>query len=113
MINSCSFGFMVIDGRNYNSDLIIYPDGRIVDSWHRKKGHRLSTDDIRELIETDPDVIIAGTGTSGLVVPEKELKKLLSEKGIQFIHAPNQEAIELYNDFSLKKRVGACFHLTC
>ena len=113
MIDTFSFGSIVVDGKKYLSDLVIFPDGRVVDSWRRKSGHRLSGDDIRKLIESEPDVIIAGTGVIGLVKPEKELEKILSKKDIEFIYAPNQKAIELYNDLISKKRVGACFHLTC
>jgi hypothetical protein len=113
MIDTFSFGSLVIDGKKYTSDLVIFPDGHVVDSWRRKSGHRLSGDDIRALIESKPDVIIAGTGVNGLVIPEKELEKKLSQKGIDFIYAPNQSAIEHYNELMTKKSVGACFHLTC
>ncbi|MBL7176687.1 MAG: hypothetical protein ISS66_12755 [Desulfobacteraceae bacterium] len=113
MIDTFSFGSIVIDGKKYMSDLVIFPNGNVVDSWRRKSGHRLSGDDIRTLIESEPDVIIAGTGVNGLVIPDKELEKILSQTGIDFIYAPNQKAIELYNDLITKKSVGACFHLTC
>ena len=113
MIQTCSFGSIVIDGKQYFSDLIIYPDGHIVDSWRRKSGHRLSSNDISKLIESEPEVIIAGTGINGLVTPEKELEKILSQKGIQFIAASNHNAMEIYNELSTDKRIGACFHLTC
>lgn len=113
MIDTCSFGLIVIDGKQHTSDLVIYPDGRIMEPWWRKRGHRLSSDDIRDLIEYQPEVIIAGTGVSGQVKPEKELEKLLHQKGITFIPAPNHEAMKHYNEMASKKRVGACFHLTC
>jgi hypothetical protein len=92
---------------------VIYPDGHVVHSWYRKRGHRLSSDDISPLIESEPEVIVAGTGMSGMVKPEKELEELLEQRGINFIPTPNQNAMELFNDLSSKKRVGACFHLTC
>jgi len=113
MIDACSFGIIVIDGIKHNSDLLIYPDGRIVEPWWRKSGHRLSSDDIRELIESEPDCIIAGTGVSGQVRPEKALEDLLHQRGISFIAVPNHDAMKHYNEISPKKRVGACFHLTC
>ena len=113
MITSCSFGVMVIEGKKYTSDLIIYPDGNIEDSWWRRKGHGLSLDDISKLIESKPEVIIAGTGASGLMRPEPELDKVLLKKGIRFIAQPNRKAIKIYNELSFTKRVGACFHLTC
>ena len=112
-IERCSFGSLVINGRNYTADLIIYPDGRIDEPWFRRSGHRLSSQDIVELIKSMPEVIIAGTGVSGGVQPDRELEDLLSQRGIQFIHAPNDQARENYNSLAKKKRVGACFHLTC
>ena len=112
-IDTFSFGSMVINGKQYSSDLILYPDGHVEDSWYRKSGHRLSRNDIGNLIESELEVIIAGTGVNGLVKPERELEEMLSEKGIEFISAPNQKAVELYNELASKKRIGACFHLAC
>ena len=104
---------MVIDGITYTSDLIIYPDRRVTDSWWRKSGHRLCADDIDGLILSAPQVIVAGTGVNGLMKPEKDLVKLLAQKGIRFIAEPTPKAAEIYNGFLSKKQVGACFHLTC
>jgi hypothetical protein len=113
MIDRCEFGSIVIDGKEYASDLIIYPDGHVDEPWRRKAGHRLSSDDIDNLIESEPEVIIAGTGVSGLMKPDRELEKLLHQKGIKFLPAPNMKAMELYNELCASKKVGACFHLTC
>ena len=112
-IENFTFGSIVIDGNKYTSDLIIYPNGRVTTSWRRKRGHRLSADDIVELVDSQPEVIIAGTGVNGLVKPEKMLQETLKKKSIEFLAAPNQKAMELFNDLSPKKRTGACFHLTC
>lgn len=113
MIDTCSFGVIVIDGKKHTSDLLIYPDGRIMEPWWREHGHILSSDDIRDLIESEPEFIIAGTGVSGQVRPDKALEKLLHQKGITLIAAPNSNAMRQYNEMYKDKRVGACFHLTC
>ena len=113
MIDSCAFGSIVIDGTRYGSDLIIYPDGHIEDHWWRKSGHRLSPGDIEKLIKSEPEVIVAGTGVSGQMRPDKELEKLLRDKGIELISEPNQEAIKIYNKLAPGRKLGACFHLTC
>ncbi len=112
-IEAYSFGWMIIDGKRYTSDLLIYPDGHVKDAWYRKKGHALSKDDISALIQAEPEIIIAGTGASGLMKPEKGFEKWLDQKGIRFISLPTTEAVESYNHLSLEKPVGACFHLTC
>ncbi len=113
MIEACSFGSMVIDGRNFSSDLVIYPDGRVVDNWRRERGHRLSINDIALLIESEPEVIVVGTGINGLMKPKAGLAELLSQKNIVFLSAPNQKAMNLYNEQINRKRAGACFHLFC
>lgn len=113
MIESFAFGFIMINGTKYTSDLVIYPDGHIEDLWRRKSGHLLSTCDIDKLIKSGPEVIVAGAGVSGLMKPEKQLEKLLNQKGIKFISQHNQVAIKAYNSLLSKNRVGACFHLTC
>ncbi len=113
MIETCSFGIIVVEGKKYTSDLIIYPDGRVEDGWRRKRGHNLLSNDIKKLIESYPEVIIAGTGVNGLMKPDDKLEELLHKKGIKFIPEPNLKAMKIYNELSPKKRVGACFHLTC
>ena len=74
MIQSTAFGSMTIDGRTFHSDLIIFPDGRVQDNWWRKRGHVLAVDDIRSLADTSPEVIVAGTGTSGRMRPDSDLQ---------------------------------------
>jgi hypothetical protein len=113
MIEDFGFGWIIIDGKKYASDLIIYPEGRIETGWKRMRGHRLSISDISELLESEPEIVIAGTGVAGLVQPEKDLRDLLVQRGAEFVSAPNDEAVSLYNEMAPKKRVAACFHLTC
>lgn len=112
-IEAYSFGWMIIHGKRYTSDLLIYPDGHVEDTWYRKRGHNLSREDISALIRAGPEIIIAGTGANGLMIPEKGLEEWLDQKDIRFISLPSHEAVERYNSLSLEKRVGACFHLTC
>lgn len=105
---------MTIDGRTFHSDLIIFPDGRVQDSWWRQRGHALAVDDIRPLAETSPEVIVAGTGTNGRMRPNSDLKAFLDARGIALIAETNPRAVEIYNrKLEAGVNVGACFHLTC
>jgi len=117
MIERYRFGSIVINEREYNSDIILYPDGRIEASWWRKSGHKLIAEDIIALIESRPKVIIAGTGAYGIMEPDKGLAVLLAQRGIDFKALPTPQAVELYNDLykntENKGKIGACFHLTC
>ncbi len=105
---------MTIDGRTYSSDLFIFVDGRVQDGWWRQSGHVLGVDDILALVEDAPELIVAGTGTSGRMHPQADVQPFLKERGIAFIAEPTIRAVEIYNQKrSTALKVGACFHLTC
>jgi len=113
ILDAYSFGRLTIDGIPYAKDIIIYPDGQILSPWWRKQGHVLEANDIQELIQSDPEIIIAGTGYSGLMQPREELSQLLDDKNIQFIVERTGTAVQTYNQLAAEKKVGCCFHLTC
>ena len=70
-------------------------------------------DDLRELIDSSPEVIAVGTGMSGGVIPDKNLKPDLAKLTIEFIAVPNGEAVKVFNKLAKEKRIGGGFHLTC
>jgi len=113
MIDAYEFGSIIIDGKEYTSDIIIYPDGEVKSSWWRKEGHRLSSVDIIDLIQSAPELIIVGTGAYGFMKTEKSLESDLRKKGIELKTAPTDQAVKLYNALCQRRRLGACFHLTC
>lgn len=114
MIESTAFGRMTIDGHTFHSDLLIYPDGRVQDSWWRRRGHALTVDDILALVDASPDVIVAGTGTSGRMRPDPGLHLFLEQRGIVLIADMNPRAVQIYNQKRAAGiKVGGCFHLTC
>ena len=93
--------------------MIIYPDGSILCPWWRESGHKLALTDIQSLIEMQPEIVVAGTGSPGLMKPESELQTYLQNQGIDLVALPTKEAVEMYNDLSKSRRTGGCFHLTC
>ncbi len=113
IIKTYNFGKMTIGEQNFSADLIIYPDGRIQDSWWRRKGHRLIKEDIEELIASEPEVIVAGMGASGFMRPDDDLAGQLADLGIKLICQPTSTAKDTYNKLQEKQKVGGCFHLTC
>lgn len=113
VIESYSFGSMVIDGVRYTKDVIIFPDGSILNPWWRKQGHVLTSDDLRELLAAEPEIIVCGSGAMGVMRPAAKLQEYLAARNINFIVQKSGQAVETYNNLSGKKRVGGCFHLTC
>ncbi len=112
-IDSYAFGSILINGKTYTDDLIILPGGTILNSWWRKRGHQLTMHDLRELIDSSPEVIVVGTGVTGGVIPDINLKPDLAKLTIEFIAVPNEEAIKIFNKLAPEKRIGGGFHLTC
>ena len=112
-LDSYSFGRLTVSGEPFTKDIIIFPDDRILSPWWRKAGHMLEVADIRELIDTEPEIIVAGTGSSGLMKPSQELIQFLAGTGIEFIAQRTGDAVQTYNTLSGAKKVGGCFHLTC
>jgi hypothetical protein len=113
VIESYSFGLMIIAGSTYTKDVIIFPDGSILSPWWRRQGHVLAIDDLDALLATKPEIIICGTGAMGVMRPSAELMDYLAAGNIKFIAQRSPEAVATYNRMSGKKRMGGCFHLTC
>ena len=111
-IQHYSFGRITIDGKTYTSDVIIYPD-RVNSSWWRKEGHFLQMDDLREVLDARPEVIIIGTGYSGVMRVSDEIISNLKSMKIDMHVARTTEAVELFNELSGSKKIVACLHLTC
>lgn len=112
MIESYSFGEIKINGKTYNNDVKIFPD-RVKSNWWRKEGHRLHLEDIEDIIEESPDVLIVGTGASNRMTVPQETKESIESKGIKLIIKDTREACETYNEISEKEDTVAALHLTC
>ena len=112
MIDTYSFGRMVINGKTYTSDVILYPD-KVDDSWWRKSGHLLQKEDLRDVIQYNPEILIVGTGAYGLMKILDEVKQFLEAEGIELISEETKEACKIYNELKERKKVVAAFHITC
>lgn len=112
MIESYSFGCMVVDGQTYTSDLIIFPE-KINTSWWRKSGHRLCLEDLEDVFEEEPEVLVIGTGFNGLMKVDEEVKSEAQAKGIALIIEKTEKAVRNFNEIASKKKAIGAFHLTC
>jgi hypothetical protein len=92
--------------------VIIYPD-RVEASWWRKVGHELCLDDIKNIFTEKPDVLVVGTGYSGLMRVLPEVEEVLREKGIELKVERTKRACDVYNELCKSKKVIAALHLTC
>jgi hypothetical protein len=104
---------MKVEGAEYSSDLIILGDS-IRPNWWRKDGHSLAAQDIAEVLEFRPEVLVVGRGASAMMRIPAATEKTLAEQGIKLIAADTAEAVKQFNELATKgKKVVGAFHLTC
>lgn len=111
-ITHYSFGKITVDGKTYASDVIIYP-GRVDPSWWRKEGHYLQPADLGDVVASRPDIVIIGTGYSGVMQVPAGTVEFLSSKGIEVRVMRTEKAVEAFNEEEKGKTVIAALHLTC
>ncbi len=112
MIDSYSFGRIVVNGQTYTADLIIFPD-RILSSWWRITGHKLCLKDVEEALKEEPQAIVIGTGFAGLMKVEEEVRQYTQSKGILLFIEKTKKAAQKFNAISAQKKTIGAFHLTC
>lgn len=111
-VESYNFGHMTVDGERYTNDLILLPD-RVIPNWWRERGHRLSTEDLEEVLDAQPEVLIVGTGAHGVMKVPQETRQAVENAGIELRIAETGEAWHTYNDLRDRQETAGAFHLTC
>lgn len=74
----------------------------------------MCVEDIEEAVdEGKPEVLVVGTGYSGLMRVLPETERFLRSKGVELVVERTREACETFNRLVESKRVVAALHLTC
>ena len=104
---------MRVAGKTYTTDLKIIGD-KVKGNWWRRDGHRLVSDDIVDILDSGPALLVVGTGYAGNLDISANLRRDLAERGIRLIFERTAEAVELFNRHRAQgKNVAGAFHLTC
>lgn len=112
-VKDYSFGSITVDGQTFQRDIIIYPD-RIQSDWWRKEGHRLQVEDIADVLQNPPEILVVGQGASGAMQVDPEVAQALEQAQVQLVAAPTRTACDRFNELQRQgKRVVAALHLTC
>jgi hypothetical protein len=111
-IDDYRFGHVMVNGREYTDDVIIFPD-HVESDWWRKSGHELGVADLSSVLDFKPRLLIVGTGNYGRMKLLPETTKRLHEIGCELIERKTTEACEIYNRRRGEEGVVACLHLTC
>jgi len=111
-IETYRFGYILIDGRPYERDVIILPD-RVLGGWWRKEGHVLRPGDLEAVFEAAPDLLVVGQGAYGKMRVTAETRRALRAAGIELVALPTEKACRTYNTLRERKTVAAALHLSC
>ncbi len=103
MIDSYRFGEIAISGEVYTSDVIIFPQ-RVRSNWWRREGHKLYPQDIEEALRERPDVLVVGTGNSGMMVVPKETRETSLRWGLSSSVRPSTGRAIPITSFSNQRR---------
>jgi hypothetical protein len=111
MIDSYSFGNIMIDGKEYTHDVII--TGSNIIEWWRQEGHFARVPDFKD-IPDDTEILVIGTGDSGVMKVAGEVVEHFRKKKIKVIMEMTGTAVNTFNKLTKEnKNVVGAFHLTC
>jgi hypothetical protein len=113
MITEFSFGKIVVKGKTYTNDIKII-NGRVISEWWRRSGHRVSVEDMIDVFAAEPEVVVIGKGSPGLLRSTASLREYLAANQIELIEKKTSKAIDVFNTlFQHGRNVAAGFHISC
>jgi len=112
IIESYQFGTIKINNQTYRSDIIVYPE-KINPKWYRESGHEIKENDLQEIFDFHPELLVIGTGSSGRLKVDQKFIQKLEQNNIRYIIKPTPLAVEEYNRAAGISRTVGAFHLTC
>ncbi len=111
-IEQFRFGRITVDGRCYTCDVIIHAGG-VNKNWWRAQSHCLGTGDLKPIFDCNPQVLVVGTGSAGMMAVPDETRQMIQQRGIQLVVEKTEPACQIYNQMSGSQRTVAALHLTC
>jgi len=110
-IDKTEFGIIVVDGKTYEHDIKILPDGKILRRWGPRGSHEICLEEFDEILSQNPEVIVVGNGQSGVARVEEKAVEEIEGKSIKLIIEETPKAIKTFNEIKNKK--AGLFHVTC
>ena len=116
-IDKTRFGWIEIDGRRYDHDVIIRMNGTV--KKRKKKlskavygtSHILSLDEAKHTYKKGASHIVIGTGQNGVLELSDKASAYFELKGVTVEALPTPKAIRAWN--RARGKVIGLFHVTC
>jgi len=106
MIEKYTSGRIIINNKTYHQDLKII-QGRVVDNWWRKTGHLVDVNDMDDVLNALPDIIVIGTGYAENMRVSEDLTSEIRQRDIKLVAEDTYKAVQTFNDlFSKGKNVS-------
>ena len=110
-IDSYTFGKIVVDGKSYDSDVIMYKD-TVYPNWWRMNGHLFQIGDIEKHLKKSPKKLLIGTGFSQMMKVDPEARSYFKKADIEIVIESTSHAWKTFNSLGDNEDVMAAFHLT-
>ena len=117
-IGELIFGSIVVEGKKYHRDILLFADGTV----KKRKGgflmfgsHKIKKQELEELSQGQPEIIIVGTGTSGAAYIAPEAESWAKGKNLSLLVQSSYDAAAMVNEIAEQKnkKVAALIHITC
>jgi len=116
-IDELTFGSMIVEGKRYRRDVLIFTD----DTVKKRKGgflmfgsHKIKKQELEELSQGQPEIIVIGTGTNGAARVAPEAESWTKGQKLNLVVQPSYNAVTRLNELvEQKKKVAALIHITC
>ncbi len=114
-IDSFSFGSIVIEGKKYGRDVLIFPDGTVRQrqgGFWRFGSHAIKREEIDQLAKVDAEEVIVGTGTGAIARLTPDAESWANEAKLNLVALASPEAIERFNRLVEEgRRVSALLYI--
>lgn len=107
-------GRVMVDGVEHTRDVIVLPD-RVVGDWWRRGGHSLVIEDLAEVVDDLPEVLVVGCGYAGRLQPSDAVVEELRRRGTAVEALRTDDAVARYQQLAAENpaAIAAALHLTC
>ena len=111
-ITHYEYAQIIINGKEYNQDIAIWPDGKITPG--PEDMHDLSIDNFNELFDSELKKLVVGTGDEGKIELDfgRKLEKKIKDRGIELIMMNTHDLINYLNERP-KRDFLVLVHLNC
>jgi hypothetical protein len=75
--------------------------------------HKITKQELEELSQGQPEIIIVGIGTNGAAHIAPEAKSWAQGKNLSLLVQPSYDTIARINELAEQKKVAALIHITC